>query len=899
MTHFFWTFVSYLMRLVLSLRYRIEIRGMDSCNSQRLKSDRGILFLPNHPALLDPLIVILFLWPRFRMRPVVVEYIYRTPWLRFWMNVVNALPVPNFETSVNQIKIRKAERAIAQVAEGLKRKENFLLYPSGKLKSTGQEILGGASAAHDVIQEYPDVNIVLIRTTGFWGSRFSRALIGRSPDLKTTIGFCIKKTLQSLIFFLPRRQILVEIEAQPPDFPRLAERIEINRYLEHWFNRYEDEDGSIRDKEPVKLVSYSCWTKKDLPEVFHPKQRLNNGGGVIISPKTSTKIFAEICKIIEKPEMDIHPEMNLSTDLAMDSLQIAELISFVGQNCNVDELHPEDFETVQNVLEIAEGARTSERPKVNSAKLPRWPDEDNRPAPFSMIGRTIPEAFLNVCDQMGDSAACADDLIGVISYKKLKLTVLVLAEEFRRFPYEYIGVMLPASTAAFIVVFAIQLAGKTPVMLNWTLGSRNLNGMAKLSGVGTVITSWRFLERVSHVDFGSLADSIELLEDIREKISFGTKLRGALRARFKARTILRSLKLNRLDKTSNAVILFTSGTEAVPKGVPLSHDNILSNLRVAMQCIDLNNKDALYGVLPPFHSFGFSVCGMFPILCGVKVAFYPDPTDSFALAEGIDRWKITIFCSAPSFLKGVFQAAKNEQLMSVRYFVTGAEKCPPELYHRVENLGSHAHIIEGYGITECAPIISLTPLDRPPVGVGQLLSNIELRIIHPTTQEVLPLTSEGEFCVRGPNVFSGYLGNPRSAFIEIDGKRWYRTGDIGHVDKEGNLIISGRLKRFAKVGGEMISLGAIEEVIYAELIRQQRISVDVPALAVVADERDNSKSQLVLFTTFPIELNEVNEILRQAGFSRLIKISAIRPIVQIPLLGIGKTDYRSLQTLIS
>jgi long-chain-fatty-acid--[acyl-carrier-protein] ligase len=898
MTRYFWIFFAFLIRLVLSLRYKIEVRGLDRCNSEHLKNDRGILFLPNHPAVLDPLFLILLLWPRFQLRPVVVEYIYRTPWLRFWMKVVRALPIPNFETSVNQIKIRKAQRAVVEIAEQLKRKENFLLYPSGKVKLGGQEIIGGASAAHEVIQEYPDVNIVLIRTTGFWGSRFSRALTGRSPDLKDNILIGIKKTLKSLIFFLPRRRILVELETQPPDFPRLTERLDLNRYIEQWYNRYEDDDGAIRDKEPIKLVSYSCWYK-DLPSVFQFKQRSNNSTGATISPKMRAKIYAEICKIIEKPGLEIRPEMNLATDLGMDSLQIAELISFVGQNDQIEDLHPEDFETVQDVLEIAQGARISDRPPIDSGKLPRWPEEENRPAPFPIMGRTIPEAFLRTSDAMGDSSACADDAIGVISYKQLKLSALVLAEEFRSLPYEYIGVMLPATAAAFIVVLAIQLAGKTPVMLNWTLGPRHLDGMSRLSGVGTVITSWRFLERVSHVDFGSLVDSVQLLEDIRQNISIFKKLRGALRSRFSAKTILWSLGLRHQDKNHNAVILFTSGTEAIPKGVPLSHDNILSNLREAMKFIELNQHDALYGVLPPFHSFGFSVCGMFPLLCGVKVAFYPDPTDSFALAEGIHRWKITIFCSAPSFLKGLFQAAKNDQLMTIRYFVTGAEKTPRELYERVEKLGNHSIIIEGYGITECSPIISLTIPNTPPKGVGRLLPNMKVCIIHPTTLALLPSTSEGEICVRGPNVFSGYLGNPRSAFVEIDNHKWYRTGDIGHLDDEENLIISGRLKRFAKVGGEMISLGAIEDAIYTELIRQQRISIDVPSLALVADENDSAKAQLVLFTTFSAELNEINEILRQAGFSRLIKISAIRSIHQIPLLGIGKTDYRSLQTMIA
>ena len=895
MTRIIWLLFCWFTRLVLSLRYRIEVRGLETCNSDRLKDDRGILFLSNHPARIDPLMVVVHLWPRFKLRPIVVEYIYRIPWMRPLMNGSRALAIPNFETSVNQIKIRKAEKAVIEIAEGLRKKENFLLYPSGRLQQTGHETVGGSSATHEIIQEYPEVNIVLIRTSGLWGSSFSRAQSDRTQDLQSNIKHGILSALKSLIFFLPRRKVLIELEAQPSDFPRSAERQEMNRYLDHWYNRYADQSGVIRDNEPLSLVSYSCWYQ-DIPQIHTPPPRINTGAAIPISQKTSVKIYAEICKIIEKPGFEIRPEMSLAIDLAMDSLQVAELISFVAQNYDVEDLHPEDVETVQNVLEIAEGARGNERPIQIEGQF-RWPNEEKRPAPFLIRGNTIPEAFLIACEIMGDFPACGDDLIGVLSYKKLKLNALVLAEKFRRLPYEYIGVMLPASAAAFLVIFAIQLAGKTPVMLNWTLGSRSLDGMAKLSGVGTVISSWRFIERISHVDFGGLVDSIQFLEDIREDLSLGMKLRGALRSRLKAKRILRSIGLHQLDKNKSAVILFTSGTEAIPKGVPLSHDNILSNIRAAMQCIDLNNKDALYAILPPFHSFGFSVCGLFPLLSGIKVAFYPDPTDNFALAEGIDRWKITIFCSAPSFLKGLFQAAKKEQLASVRYFVTGAEKTPPELYDRVENLGTHAKIVEGYGITECSPILSLTRPNLPPRGVGHLLPNVELCIIHPLTQAELPVTTEGEICVRGPNVFSGYLGSPRPAFIEIRNHRWYRTGDIGHLDRDGYLIISGRLKRFAKISGEMISLGAIEEAINAELICQQRISPDVPSLAICADERESGKPQLILFATFSIDLNEVNELIHKAGFSRLIKISAVRTVLEIPLLGIGKTDYRSIQAL--
>jgi long-chain-fatty-acid--[acyl-carrier-protein] ligase len=344
------------------------------------------------------------------------------------------------------------------------------------------------------------------------------------------------------------------------------------------------------------------------------------------------------------------------------------------------------------------------------------------------------------------------------------------------------------------------------------------------------------------------------------------------------------------------VILFTSGTEAAPKGVPLSHKNIISNLRSAMQLVGFSASDTLYGVLPPFHSFGFSVAGLFSILAGMRTAFYPDPTDSYALAEGIERWKITVFLSAPSFLKGLLSAATKEQLKSMRLFVTGAEKTPEELVQKVKALGNGAKFIEGYGITECAPILSLTPPNLPRKGVGRLLADVESLTIHPETGELLPEGSDGELCVRGPNVFSGYLGNVKNPFIEINGKNWYRTGDLGHVDKDRFLTLSGRLKRFVKIGGEMISLGAIEEVIGKKLIDSKRASSDAASVAVCADEKEE-RAKLILFATVLIEKEEANEILQQAGFSNLVKISLVKKIDQIPLMGAGKTDYRSLQAL--
>ena len=364
--------------------------------------------------------------------------------------------------------------------------------------------------------------------------------------------------------------------------------------------------------------------------------------------------------------------------------------------------------------------------------------------------------------------------------------------------------------------------------------------------------------------------------------------------------ILKSLKLDKIKEDETCVVLFTSGTEASPKGVPLSHKNILENQRAALKSNVLKHDDIFYGILPPFHSFGFSVAGLLPILSGLKVAFYPDPTDSYAVANGIERWKITLICSAPSFLKGILHAATKEQLKTMRLFVSGAERISKDVVEKIKSFGEDKSLVEGYGITECAPMISLNLTGDQSKGVGQHLSNIEICIVDPETLKVLDKDKEGEFCVKGPNVFNGYVAKEKYPFIEIEWQRWYRTGDLGYFDKEGNMVLSGRLKRFTKVAGEMVSLGAVEGVIVDEMARRSPKLADGPIAAVCAKEIDDRRPSLILFTIAgsALDKNEANMILKEAGFSNLVKITNVQKVEEIPLMGTGKIDYRFLQSMI-
>jgi long-chain-fatty-acid--[acyl-carrier-protein] ligase len=883
-------FGCFIIRKLLSLRYKLTVIGKDEILKQ-LKGEGKIIFLPNHPAHVDPILIGSYIWPYFHTRPLVVEYIYRQSIINFAMRMMRAIPIPNFETSLNEIKRKNAEETIEKIIDGLKHDDNFMLYPGGRLKHTGKEILGGTSAAYTIVQKLPDVKVVLIRTTGLWGSSFSRAATGKSPDFKSTFLKNVKVALKNFIFFIPKRHVTIEFK-YAQDLPRDKSKLEFNRFLEDWYNRY-PVNGGYTDVEPLILVSYAFW-KEDLLKIKVREQKKEKKNKKKIQEATKEVIFKEIARMRSKNITEIKEEMSLTNDLAMDSLDLADIVSFLSIHFDVGAVHPNDLETVKDVLEIADGIKEHfiEKEDVNYT----WPQEKNRELYLRPQGKTVQEAFLTMSDNMKHSFACGDDLSGPLSYRKLKMAALILSKEIEKIPTKNIGILFPASVGVYIVLLATMLAKKVPVMLNWTLGPRYLQDMCDKTGVDKVITSWRFIERLSNVDLGNLTDKLLYIEDIKAKISTKGKIMGVMEMMMPAKTILKKRGLDQIKEDDVAAILFTSGTEASPKAVPLTHKNMLSNQSASLNTVEFFKDDIMLGTLPPFHSFGFNVVGLLPILSGIRIVYSPDPTDSFTLAEIIERWHVTVICLAPSFLRSLLQAATVEQLKSVRLYVVGAEKAPKELFEKVTSLGTNAHLLEGYGITECSPVISIHREKEDPIGVGRVLEGVKLCTIDLNTQKVLPRGQEGEICVNGPNVFQGYINHPKSPFIEIDNKLWYRTGDLGYIDEKDNVILSGRLKRFAKMAGEMISLGGVEEVILEGLKKKKIVPKDEAILAVDVKEEESGKPYLILFTTLDLDKDEINMMLKDAGLSRLIKIAVVKKVEEIPLMGTGKVNYRLLQT---
>lgn len=860
--------------LLLRLRYRIRVVGKKALLS--LPQGQGVLFLPNHPAEIDPIVLMSLVWWQFLLRPLVIDHFYRLKGVRPLMKALRAVSLPTMDQQLSPFRVRRVRQCFHMVAEALRQGDSFLIYPAGRLKLGEKEELAGASLVYDLLQEGSAVTIVLVRTTGLWGSAFSRAQTGAVPPFGSTLWRMIVRVLGNGVFFSPRRDVCVEFALAPQELLRMRGKVAFNEFLERWYNE-------VRD--PLCLVPYSIWSQL-VPEVAIPSslpvEEGNRGSGVPMLVRE--RVVKEIAKRSLRSVEQILPEMDLSQDLRIDSLDLMELYLFLEEEFGVSGIVPGQWRTVEDFCQAAAGHQhVVDGVELQSKISPQWWKSRGKECPFIPPGETVIEVFLRRCEISGSKIACLGEREECLSYAVLKRRVWVLARVLKRLASHHVGVLLPSGATTYVVILALQLAGKVPVMLNWTAGPRALDHALRVANVTCVLSSEKFLDRIGSLDLGEVLDHLVLLEEV--SFSWQDCLLGWGRSHF-------SFSSRTQDP---AVILFTSGTETLPKAVPLSHHNILSNQRAAFSCVEFSAEDSFYGILPPFHSFGFSVTGLLPLLAGLKVCYSPDPTDARRLSREIALYQPTVFCSAPSFFKALFHIAHPDELRSLRFIVSGAERASQELLDYVEKYLPDAQWQEGYGITECGPIVAIGDGHR---GMGKLIPEVEVVIIDPETlQQVVMPGEEGEICIRGPGVFAGYLGKTESSpFLKIGERSYYRSGDLGKMEWDGSLLLLGRLKRFIKMGGEMVSLGGIEEELLRVAYDKKWVKSQggLPPLAVSFREDGEGRPQIVAFVTFPVSREELNASLRESGISRLIKISLVELIAEIPLTGTGKTHYRIL-----
>ncbi len=463
--------------------------------------------------------------------------------------------------------------------------------------------------------------------------------------------------------------------------------------------------------------------------------------------------------------------------------------------------------------------------------------------------------------------------------------------------------MLPASVAANIAYLTTLFAGKTPVMVNWTLGHSALQKCLDATGVKIVLTSRRVVGRLEAqgINLSPLRGRMVFLEDIASALPAAARLSAAFRSRLSWRNLHEAAK----SAPEIAAVLFTSGSEGTPKAVPLTHRNMLTNLADAFTRYIPDENDVLLGILPPFHAFGLTATMLLGNCLGARVVYSPSPTDSATLAASVAAYRATMLITTPTFLKGILRASAGAQgpgpaggpLETLRLIVCGAEACPPALVEQLAKVCPSATLLEGYGVTECSPIITFNDQREPrPFSIGKPLQSFEFILRDEQTGQVVEKKPQarGELLVRGPCVFGGYLDEDHlPPWVQADGKSWYPTGDVVSLEEGGSLRFVARLRRFIKRGGEMIALPAIEQALIGQFANDSDSDDEKPAIAVVADEVDGYP-RAVLFTTKEISIEQANDAIRQAGLSALYNVQQIVRLPELPLLGTGKTDYQTL-----
>ena len=497
--------------------------------------------------------------------------------------------------------------------------------------------------------------------------------------------------------------------------------------------------------------------------------------------------------------------------------------------------------------------------------------------------KTLFEALIEARARHGGKAVIIEDQDRrPLTYTDLIRASFALGRRIERLtqPGEHVGVLLPTSMGVAVTFFALHARGRIPVMLNFSAGARNVRAACAAAGVKRILTARRFIaqgrledliEDLSHIT------SITYLEDVRKEIGPADKayaaLAGALPRQFMAKP----------KPDDIGVILFTSGSFGAPKGVVLTHSNLVSNVAQVSAHIELDTGWIWFNPLPAFHSFGLTGGILVPLLGGLRSFQYPSPLHYKIIPGLVRETKASVLLSTDTFLNQYARSSQADDLSALEFIVCGAERVRAETHELIRDRFG-VMLVEGYGVTEASPVVAVNkPDDNRPGTVGQLLPGIEARL-----EPVEGIREGGRLHLKGPNVMEGYLG-PDGRAEALDGG-WYDTGDIVSIGQDGWVKILGRAKRFAKIGGEMVSLAAVEEMV-ADLWPEAR-----HAVVSLSDEKKGER--LVLITDqSEADLGVLAAHLRRLGAPELAAPRRVMRVNELPVLGSGKTDYVAIQRM--
>lgn len=498
---------------------------------------------------------------------------------------------------------------------------------------------------------------------------------------------------------------------------------------------------------------------------------------------------------------------------------------------------------------------------------------------------TLHQKFIQVAKQFGDKLAIVDYSADKrVSYSRALIASLMLCDEFKQYEKGYVGVMVPTSAGCALATLGLLMSGRVPVMINYSTGAAlNAEYSRDKCDFKTIITSRALLEKIDCPELPGMV----FLEDIMAGMGTARKLKAAVKAKMPLPLLARMVHQGHDE--DNVVILFTSGSEKAPKAVPLTHRNITANIESLTDYYGLNNQDIFLANLPYFHVFGQTANLWAPLYHGMTLVSYANPLDYKTICEIVRKEKATLMVGTPSFFWGYVRKSEPGDFASVRLALSGADKCPDAL--REEFIEKHEmSLFEAYGVTETSPGISGNSAEfNRPGSVGKPFKDVQVRIENLDTGEECAVGEEGKIMVKGDLVMKGYLGDIEETSRHMRAG-WYDTGDMGRMDEDGYLWHTGRLKRFVKIGGEMISLVRVENVL------EKFLPHDVFCCVVgIPDALKGSK--IVAAVTEPVDTKEITRKMAQE-LPAIAMPRMFHVIEDFPKMGSGKIDFRTITEIV-
>lgn len=618
---------------------------------------------------------------------------------------------------------------------------------------------------------------------------------------------------------------------------------------------------------PYSLKKTIAYVKEGNTVVIFPEGRITSTGNfmkiyngvAMIAAKTNAKIYpiilsgseySKFSRIKDKVNSRMFPKIDILCEPAFKIEQ--ELVENFRKNKN---------QVSNSILTVMQNAKFKLKQKQGS-------------------NNNLFNKFIEVAKLHGYRKIVATDGLTKLTYKKAILSSYVMGKHFNWLlkDEEKVGVLLPTALGHLVTLLALFYSEKTPAILNFTAGITNNIECAQTASLKTILTSRKFVEAGKFGEYiNDLSKHFRIiyLEDVKEKISISEKLYGIMCLLGKKKAI---------ENDKQAVILYTSGSESKPKGVVLSHKNLISNVNQMSTLLDFTHRDKALNALPMFHSFGLTAGTLLPILSGIEVFLYPTPLHYKVIPEIVYDRNITTLLGTPSFLMGYAKNAHPYDFNTLRFVIAGGEKLKEDV-KKIWNMKFGIRVLEGYGTTETSPVLSVnSPLFYRDGSVGRFLPGIEWK-----TEPVEGIEDGGNLYVKGPNVMEGYLLYEKG-FVKAP--EWYNCGDIVSIDKEGFIIIKARLKRFAKISGEMVSLDSVEQLALQCYPNEKFATTSIS---------DDKKGEKILLCTTSENVNKkaLREFYADNGHSTLALPAEIIVMEKLPLLGNGKVDYIKLKTLVT